>query len=45
VLEVRQLSLFQTTHPVVEELRNMDILSMSPLEAINKLFELKKKAQ
>ena len=45
MLEVRQLSLFQTTHPVVEELRDMDILSMSPLEAINKLFELKKKAQ
>jgi len=43
VLEVRQLSLFQTPHPVVEELRGMDILSMSPLEAINKLFELQKK--
>jgi DNA mismatch repair protein MutS len=45
VLEVRQLSLFQTTHPVVDELRKMDILSMSPLEAINKLFELQKKAE
>jgi DNA mismatch repair protein MutS len=45
VLEVRQLSLFQTIHPVVDELRKMDILSMSPLEAINKLFDLQKKAQ
>ncbi|HHX63980.1 MAG TPA: DNA mismatch repair protein MutS, partial [Chloroflexi bacterium] len=43
--EPQQLTLFGTTHPVVEELRNLDVVSMSPLEAINKLFELQKKAE
>ncbi len=39
------LPLFQTPHPVVEELRKLDIMAMSPLEAINKLFELQQKAK
>ena len=30
--------------PVVEELKGMDVASMTPIEAINRLAELKKKA-
>ncbi|MBC7254654.1 MAG: DNA mismatch repair protein MutS, partial [Chloroflexi bacterium] len=45
VIKVRQLPLFQEAHPVVEELRQLDVLKMSPLEALNKLAELQKKAQ
>jgi len=45
VIKVRQLPLFQEAHPVVEELRKLDVLKMSPLEALNKLAELQKKAQ
>jgi DNA mismatch repair protein MutS len=30
---------------VEEEVRSLDIDSMSPIEAINKLYELKKKAE
>ena len=44
VITVRQLALFAATHPVVEELHKLDIGTMSPLEAINKLFELQKGA-
>jgi DNA mismatch repair protein MutS len=39
-----QLSLFGVTHPAVEELRALDVESLSPLEAITKLYELKKRA-
>ncbi|MBN2110175.1 MAG: DNA mismatch repair protein MutS [Methanosarcinaceae archaeon] len=31
----------QETHPVIEELRSMDIDSMTPLEALNRLNEIK----
>ena len=40
VTEVQQLSLFDTVHPALKELRELDVPGMSPLEAINKLFEL-----
>ena len=39
-----QLPLFQMTDPLVEELREMDLTSMTPLEAINRLFELQRRA-
>ena len=39
------LPLFQAMHPVIEELHKLDIMAMSPLEAINKLFELQQKAK
>jgi DNA mismatch repair protein MutS len=39
-----QLSLFGVPDPVVEELRALDVESLSPLEAITKLYELKQKA-
>jgi DNA mismatch repair protein MutS len=39
--KVRQLSLFATEpHPVIETLRQLDVNSLSPLEAISKLYEL-----
>ena len=45
VIEVRQLPLFQGTHPVIDELQQLDVTTMSPLEAINKLYELQQKAR
>jgi DNA mismatch repair protein MutS len=30
-------------HPVLQELRSLDVLGMTPLEAINKLYQLQKK--
>jgi DNA mismatch repair protein MutS len=45
VIEVRQLPLFGGPDPLVEELRALDVDAMSPLEALNKLFELRNKAQ
>ena len=42
----RQLALFSTEpHPVVEALRQLDVNSLTPLEAISKLYELQKQAQ
>lgn len=32
------------THPLVEEIKALDVDSLSPLEALNKLYELKQKA-
>ncbi|HFD39083.1 MAG TPA: DNA mismatch repair protein MutS [Anaerolineae bacterium] len=43
-IEVRQLPLFRTSDPVLEELRRLDVSAMSPLEAITKLYELQQKA-
>jgi len=40
-----QIPLFGSTPPVVEELQNMEIDSMTPLEAITRLYELQKKAR
>lgn len=39
-----QLTLFAPPHPALEELRSLDIESLSPLEAITRLFELRKLA-
>ncbi len=36
---LRQLPLFPLTHPMLEELRALDISSLTPLEALNKLYE------
>jgi DNA mismatch repair protein MutS len=41
----RQLSLFSAEpHPAVEALRKLDVNSLTPLEAISKLYELKRQA-
>jgi DNA mismatch repair protein MutS len=41
----RQISFLGQKAPVVEELEGLDINSLTPLEAINKLYELQKKAR
>ena len=40
-----QLSLFSTASPVLEELKGLDVMAMSPLDALNTLYELQQKAQ
>jgi DNA mismatch repair protein MutS len=42
---VQQLPLFTQKDPVIEELKKLDVTTMTPLEAINKLYELQKKAR
>ena len=44
-IAVQQLALFTTGNPLAEELQAMDVSAMTPLEAINKLYELQRKAQ
>ncbi|MEI8133250.1 MAG: DNA mismatch repair protein MutS, partial [Leptolinea sp.] len=39
----KQMALFPETNPLLDELRQLDIMTVSPLEALNKLFEWKKK--
>lgn len=40
-----QMTLFESEkHPVIEELEKLDTSVMSPIEALNKLYELQKKA-
>ncbi len=41
----KQLPLFSPSSPLAEELSKLDVDSMTPLEALNKLYELKKKAK
>ncbi len=43
--EVVQLPLFATDHPVLDELRRLDINQMTPLEALNVLYALQQKAK
>ena len=38
-----QLTLFNPTHPVVEQLRLLDVDRLSPLEALNTLSDLKRR--
>ncbi len=45
VAQAQQLALFPASHPVLDELKALDVAAMSPLEAINKLFELQEKAR
>jgi len=39
----RQLALFPETNPLVEELKALDVNTLSPIEALNKIYEWKKK--
>jgi DNA mismatch repair protein MutS len=39
----QQMALFPETSPILEELSELDVNSLTPLEAINKLYEWKKK--
>jgi DNA mismatch repair protein MutS len=38
-----QVALFPEVNPLLEEIRNIDMNTISPIEALNKLFEWKKK--
>ncbi|GAB4412720.1 MAG: DNA mismatch repair protein MutS [Anaerolineales bacterium] len=40
----RQLSFLTETDPILQELRELDISTMTPLEAINKLYEFQRRA-
>jgi DNA mismatch repair protein MutS len=40
-----QVSLFADVHPVVEALRQLDVNGLTPLEALNRLFELQQLAR
>jgi len=39
----QQIALFPETSPVIEELEELDVTAMTPLEAINKLYEWKRR--
>ncbi len=39
----QQIALFPETSPVIEELQELDVTAMTPLEAINKLYEWKRR--
>jgi DNA mismatch repair protein MutS len=40
---VQQIALFPETNPLLEELKGLDVNSLSPIEALNKLFEWQRK--
>ena len=40
-----QLAMFAPSDPLRDEIAQLDVLSLSPLEALNKLFELADKAK
>jgi DNA mismatch repair protein MutS len=39
----QQMSLFPETNPLLDELRGLDVNTLSPIEALNRLFEWRKK--
>jgi len=43
IAEIRQLALFPEASPIIEELKKLDVESMTPLEALNRLYELQRK--
>jgi DNA mismatch repair protein MutS len=40
-----QLSLFPSSNPIIDELEEMDLNNLNPIDALNKLFEWQKKAK
>ena len=44
-VQTQQLSLLPTTPPVIDELLALDVSSMTPLEAITKLYEIQERAK
>ena len=42
---VQQLPLFPEPHPVLDELRQLDVMALTPIEALTKLYELHEKAR
>ena len=43
--ETQQIPLFGQKSPIMEELKNLDVNSLTPLEAITRLYELQKEAR
>jgi DNA mismatch repair protein MutS len=41
----QQLALFPETNPLLDELKDLDINTLSPIEALNKLYEWQRKYQ
>jgi len=39
----QQLALFPETNPLVDELKALDVNSLSPIEALNKIYEWQRK--
>ena len=39
----RQMALFPETNPLLDDLKGLDINGLSPIEALNKLYEWKKR--
>jgi len=42
-LAARQIALFPETNPLLDELKKLDINNLSPIEALNKLYEWQRK--
>jgi DNA mismatch repair protein MutS len=42
-IAAQQLALFPETNPLLDELKELDVNTLSPLEALNKLYEWQKK--
>ena len=42
-MAAQQMALFPETNPLIEELKELDVNSLSPIEALNKLYEWQKK--
>lgn len=42
-MAAQQMALFPETNPLIDELKALDINSLSPIEALNKLYEWKRK--
>ena len=42
-LAPQQMALFPETNPLLEELKSLDVNTLSPIEALNKLYEWRKK--
>jgi DNA mismatch repair protein MutS len=42
-MAAQQVALFPETNPILEELKALDVNSLSPIEALNRLFEWQKK--
>jgi len=42
-MAAQQMALFPETNPMLDELESLDVNSLSPIEALNKLYEWQKK--
>jgi DNA mismatch repair protein MutS len=42
-MAAQQIQLFPETNPMLDDLKGLDVNSLSPIEALNKLYEWQKK--